>query len=813
MEMSRMTVHLFLRSICNDSGWNYAVFWKPKNQHCMLLTCSEAYYNFPESPNVNSADAGSCFYRNELNHSGGAVSGGSDLQVTIANMSHHVYSLEEGVISHIVKSGRHHWALAEKDPNFVENSELSHGLPDEWKIQFAAGIKTMVLVPVMPYGLVQLGALSTIREDVQLVDHIRSLFIHLHLPSEVGFTVSSVGCLPEMLTLGSGLPASSATSYAPYNLSQQKPWEILFEKAHGLATLDADQAIKSSLLNSEFSNLPMLTVEDDPEMWHKGLYACKFGPGGGHGAGDEMVTDLVPTALAESSHMQNWHMEDNSLYVTAALLNDETQLCNNIEAGRQSRCDTPDQKIFAEIPYASHTLDKNLGQNLICNVTYASHSGSQTFLDDTCSFMSEECAYQLFGRGYTVEMAEAIADDTSKFPDDSELHKALGQTSCQEGASYFCLGTVANLDGSSTGSPTFDRFILQESASDLLGEIKEWLMDGSNSEHLLDAVVADACVSLKNGSASQPTSAKPSDGSFVGCGLHSEAQDDMPDSVADDTVTNFPLGSTDVKPSSHIQEAALAYRKTQTQSNGIQSDFLLHDLERWSYPRRGFISWSEESATIPPLGPQTDDPKGINAGSVLSKDEVKLPKSNKKKSKPGESGRPRPRDRQQIQDRIKELREIVPEGAKCSIDALFERTIKHMLFLRSVTNHVDKLKKCARPKVVNDEGSNSLHSKGATWAVELGSQSGSCPLIVENLSHPGHVLVEMLCEDQGLFLEIAQVIRNLGMTIIKGVTETREDKLWAHFIVEVSRGFQRMDILWPLTQLFQPRHNATLSKF
>lgn len=41
-------------------------------------------------------------------------------------------------------------------------------------------------------------------------------------------------------------------------------------------------------------------------------------------------------------------------------------------------------------------------------------------------------------------------------------------------------------------------------------------------------------------------------------------------------------------------------------------------------------------------------------------------KANKKRARPGESCRPRPRDRQLIQDRIKELRELVPNGSKVS---------------------------------------------------------------------------------------------------------------------------------------------------
>lgn len=36
---------------------------------------------------------------------------------------------------------------------------------------------------------------------------------------------------------------------------------------------------------------------------------------------------------------------------------------------------------------------------------------------------------------------------------------------------------------------------------------------------------------------------------------------------------------------------------------------------------------------------------------------------------------------------------------QCSIDSLLERTIKHMLFLQSVTKHADKLKHSGESKV------------------------------------------------------------------------------------------------------------------
>ncbi|QHO21136.1 Transcription factor LHW [Arachis hypogaea] len=104
--------------------------------------------------------------------------------------------------------------------------------------------------------------------------------------------------------------------------------------------------------------------------------------------------------------------------------------------------------------------------------------------------------------------------------------------------------------------------------------------------------------------------------------------------------------------------------------------------------------------------------------------------------------------------------------AVCSIDALLERTIKHMLFLQSVTKHAYKLKQTGDSKIISKEGGLLLKDNfegGATWAYEVGSQSMVCPIIVEDLNHPRQMLVEMLCEERGFFLEIADLIKGFGV--------------------------------------------------
>ncbi|AEC08519.1 transcription factor bHLH155-like protein [Arabidopsis thaliana] len=182
-----------------------------------------------------------------------------------------------------------------------------------------------------------------------------------------------------------------------------------------------------------------------------------------------------------------------------------------------------------------------------------------------------------------------------------------------------------------------------------------------------------------------------------------------------------------------------------------------------------------------------------------------IPKKNKKRAKPGESSRPRPRDRQLIQDRIKELRELVPNGSKCSIDSLLERTIKHMLFLQNVTKHAEKLSKSANEKMQQKE----TGMQGSSCAVEVGGHLQVSSIIVENLNKQGMVLIEfnlclnsspkfcecvlkvflgigqMLCEECGHFLEIANVIRSLDLVILRGFTETQGEKTWICFVTEV----------------------------
>ncbi|XP_062190696.1 transcription factor bHLH155-like isoform X2 [Phragmites australis] len=140
-----------------------------------------------------------------------------------------------------------------------------------------------------------------------------------------------------------------------------------------------------------------------------------------------------------------------------------------------------------------------------------------------------------------------------------------------------------------------------------------------------------------------------------------------------------------------------------------------------------------------------------------------------------EHQRQRPRDRQLIQDRMEELRELIPNASKCSIDALLDKTIMYMLFLQSVSERAEKIENALEEEESSDESKKQLER---------------CPLRVEELDQPGHLLIE-----------------GLEVSMLKGVLERRsDDNHWARFVIEASsQGFNQMQILCPLMHLLHRR--------
>ncbi|KAF7825626.1 transcription factor EMB1444-like [Senna tora] len=340
------------------------------------------------------------------------------------------------------------------------------------------------------------------------------------------------------------------------------------------------------------------------------------------------------------------------------------------------------------------------------------------------------------------------------FPLDSELHKALGPVASKQ--------TVESTYSSSS------TLISGKKEHDHIKDLQ--ISKEGEAECLLDAVIGKLC------------------------------------SASDDSSSTWPIIFTSsIHPQSLSEESTLVTSNANTSSH-LTSAFMDKDID----DRSDHFTSASLDGNLGVLFFNETQEEAIYSHKQ-SKSGQKL--SGKKRARVVNTQRQRPRDRQLIMDRMKELRELVPDGAKCSIDNLLDRTVKHVLYLRKITDQAEKLKQCEQKELpeYKKQKIDGNHT-GRSCAIDFGSELQVCPIVIEDLECSGHMLIEMICSENGLFLEIAQVIRQLELTILKGVLESRSSTVWARFIVEVPRGFHRMDVLCPLLHLLQQRRNLVTNR-
>ncbi|KAL8138993.1 hypothetical protein V2J09_004994 [Rumex salicifolius] len=648
-----MGTHLqhLLRSLCWNTEWNYAVFWKLRSRARMVLTWEDAYYD----SHVNHGH-----FESKYSRTIGSLHDGhfprDFLSLALAHMSYHVYPLGEGFVGQVAVTGKHQWIFADE---LAVNSLSSSEHFDGWQAQLLAGVQTIVVAAVIPYGVVQLGSLSKVNEDSKHLSHIRDIFSRiqdssavrvsnpmqqslqtlLHMP-DVSYSVDTLhGCLLD--------PAKDVTKKNSYVPLQKQGGDF-----HGAI-------------------LPAHIWEAVGLVGNSGIVSS--------------ISENVENSIFVQSVNQNEESEVNAVQnVTSASQSNVAGSQNSYDAiisttklGVKGKCCSPAQSL-------DYTLLQGVGKNLASPAEY-------NCLDVLTSSFNRSAG--------------------------SELHEALGPA--------FLKQSVPSWIEVEKSEPI--------TVSDIAdGMEQSMLTSDTGTDHLLEAVVANFC--HKDSTFKRVKSFSSADSLLT--------TEKMPD-PSSNTSHTVGSGCYSVGCSSILEESI----QNCLNSNGFSS-----------------------------------------SSPILCKDQSFKPiepaKGNKKRAKPGENCRPRPRDRQLIQDRIKELRDLVPNGSKCSIDSLLERTIKHMFFLQSISKHADTLSNCARSRVHKDAGSS--YEQGASWAVEVGGHMKICPIVVENLNMNGQLLIEMLCEDCDHFLEIAEAIRGLGMTILKGTTEIQGDKTWIRFVVEVS---------------------------
>ncbi|PON73580.1 MYC/MYB transcription factor [Parasponia andersonii] len=815
-----------LKSLCVSNGWSYGVFWRFDQRNPMLLSVEDAYYE-------------------------------ERVETVIDNMLIKVHMLGEGTIGQTAFNGKHKWILADgpsEEWNSFRSTKDKDAFQDDSEVcyQFSCGIKTIAVIPVEPRGLVQFGSTDKISERLEFVDQTMRLFreiekLDVFKPLEnthscekgepydinglFASLTSSRNSNNEFIQVyggnykeprGNNCSAMNSNQCSPStsdihcgNMGFSKKNAAYLDKQPQAAGTEADVffsdrsiaqfeevigfkndcADKTSCISSwsgEYPILPTLNrglaseskVQDSADGILLGgnlFVSCR-------NAGDNIEEDATFSSLYNAGALT-----ETEKYFQAGsgnLMDNQQLLPSNFEtqSGISEKANSLDrfpEELFEEFKLADFTAD-------IINFCQ---------LDDLSQWFASIPEHSSTLNGDLTQFVESTSTSSCLAGGD----KAIDQHPTTSVQSY--VTHTLSAEGQQKSA------IIQSDENDTING-RNLSRTGERWEDIIMPLVAGdhpttSSASGKWVSGFNPTPVPgPRKGLFSELGLDELLVGSNNSSCL--TKSNLvdessPLKRRRVESSSVISNQAHFARFAG--SNGDMS-LLQYNLEKTTnnlatqkeLPKSQVGLWIDDSYSI------------IGASAVLSQPQKpeEHKKVTRKRARPGESTRPRPKDRQLIQDRIKELRGIIPSGGKCSIDSLLDRTIKYMLFLQGVMKYADKLKQSNEPKLISKDNGvvlrdNSISNGagGVTWAFEVGGQSMVCPIIVEDLSPPGQMLIEMLCEEQGFFLEIADIIRGFGLSILKGVMEVRGNKIWAHFIVEASSHVTRIDVFLSLVRLLQ----------
>ncbi|KAE8735589.1 Transcription factor LHW [Hibiscus syriacus] len=797
-----------LKSLCGVNQWSYAVFWKIGCQNTMLLIWEECHIE--PAPSLVPP----CIARLQNPEQEGCWGSETSPRFEIRTWDDKVHLLMnkmminnrivivgQGLVGRAAFTGNHQWILAN---NYITDAHPPEVL-NEVHLQFSAGMQTVAIIPVHPHGVLQLGSSTTIMENMGFVNDAKSLIFGL-------------GCIPGALL---------SNSYGANECIEKTRIPISFENSiamdsAGICRPTNSMASVSDGCNQQSNSSQASVVIDrsssliSPETKPNGYCRSKMESGV---VGAEVIHSnsalwqnpqvsfsnprsgfncqpMIGQPIASHSSIKSMDQQ---------VLSCSTKSWNGIQQVGSSRVEVPlsmltDQLIttcmLSGLPNQGHE-----SENFMCipkkestdNDLLEALSIPLPHADDSMPFVEQlpssfhDCLKHESEHSSTKSLNVNYGDACVQPPSGYGLFDVLGadlksKLLGEKWNSVLAEGQDLKIQNVGKDTSIFRDMpnVFPDHCSASEGISNRGIYSRMGKDHLLDAVVSSAhsagkLISDDNLSCRTTltkfsnSSVPSSSGTFSQANISNQVRGELLGGLPKSLLKGGTLPSISYRSGCSKDDAGTCSQTTSMYGSQISS-------------------WVEQSH---------NSRRNTSVSTANSKRNNETTKPNRKRLKPGENPRPRPKDRQMIQDRVKELREIVPNGAKCSIDALLEKTIKHMLFLQSVARHADKLKQTGESKIKeNFEG-------GATWAFEFGSQSMLCPIVVEDLNRPRQMHVEMLCEERGFFLEIADFIRGLGLTILKGVMETRNDKIWAHFTVEANRDVTRMEIFMSLVRLLE----------
>ncbi|KAG8495146.1 hypothetical protein CXB51_013253 [Gossypium anomalum] len=785
-----------LKSLCGVTQWSYAVFWKIGCRNTKLLIWEEYYYESTlsglQNPELPFREWGECCGSDTSSQLGCQPWDKVGLLIS-KMMNNRIVIVGQGLVGRAAFTGNHQWILAN---SYMTDSQPPEVL-NELHLQFSAGMQTVAVIPVFPHGVLQLGSSTTIMENMGFVNDVKSLILCL-------------GCIPGSL-FSDSCGASECVENIGIPISMEKPVSMdsagIYWSTNSsiLVTEGCNQQSNSSQASGIIgeSSFPTKQIQENQTLWlNPHVSFCNsqsefnsqpvIGQSAASHSNLKSMEKLIVSDTGLQNHVTNStstsnsqnkpkpipdivpsldKVEDVTLSIPANQLSSIAMFSGVSNQGH----DSEDSKCsLADVVSNKESKDNGLFQ--APNIPLLPFDDGLTFSE------------QLPSKSFSTRPPNSKYEDACiKPPSGDDLFDVLGadlKSKLLDGKLNNALAQGPDSKMQNIEKVTWVFRDMHNVYSDTFTAnegITDWGTHCSVvTDHLLDAVVSSAQSTAK------------------------QILDD--DESCRTTLTNF--SNSSVQFSSPTFGQVNIFNQVERELHGSLPKL---SLKGGTPPSGSFRSgcskddagtcsqttslYGSQISSLVELGHTTRHNSSLSTAYSKRNDETSKP--NRKRLKPGENPRPRPKDRQMIQDRVKELREIVPNGAKCSIDALLEKTIKHMLFMQSVTKHADKLKHMGESKIKEN------FKGGTTWAFEVGSRSMICPIIVEDLNPPRQMLVEMLCEEQGFFLEIADLIRGMGLTILKGVMETRNDKIWARFAVEANRDVTRVEIFMSLVRLLE----------
>ncbi|MCO5603876.1 hypothetical protein L7F22_058030 [Adiantum nelumboides] len=758
--MASLELQEALRSLCNNTEWCYAVFWKLKHE---TLELEQGFCK----PRVTSFCASSSQ----------TLPSDDCIEMAVDKMSYLLYPIGDGSVGQVASTNLHHWIFSSRDNEH----------PPEWHEQFAAGIKTIAVIAAHE-GVVQLGSTAVITENLNLVGHVKALLLKAL----------------QGITKGRGI-----------------------------------HMVKSAMKEMSQTTVEEVTTNRKPDISH--VWSTLVARG--------RHLEDEPYSLSQSESQSSLSLQDNTSSVSPQQV---TQLSS------PKSCIGFRQKNFQQIRFMQHSREfcstvpslasQSSTVNGVASATVASERLESPFItkDMACSILDvaspdmgifkqsidtgsktqqslgipyNEISLQAQAQGMLVPSIASPLRRSSTSENSTLQFEERSSNSCSSSSTCCACLDVHTFDV--FNSSDIEEFKLLEHAPG--GQSSSSLRSGDDGQHsfvtkpssvnALQRVFSSELDEFDNFMASLPREQDLSSNEMAylpfnqvraredasktlkrssctpsfwdhECLQHTLNKHVTTKKLKEDVSTSCHTFETDIiqmgRPGEIGEINNLHVTRTKETSNNIGL----------ALRNSGHKNCPQEFQKLQ-MGPLP------RAGGDLPT------KAGKKRTRQGEKTVRRAKDRQLIQDHLHELRSIIPSSGKCSIDALLEKTIKYMGFLQTVTEEAGIWNDYGKVQAGEESHSSNGKKGGASWAMEIGGHERDRPLFVEDLKEPQHVLVEMLCEEEGLFLEIANTLRSLGLRILKGHMESRDEKMWARLVVKGNEHVHRVHIMWSLMHLLE----------